>query len=175
MSLNPDIDGDIPALIGALGCAVAGRHPFKGPIAAAKVGYKNGEYILNPTVTELKDSSWSWSSAGYCQRCADGGIRSRAAVEDVMLGAVTVRSPRNAEGHQRHQRADRWQEARRNAVDLGRPGREHYAHAISAPCRKPSALRQQAKRFQARDKLQRRDAISAIKKDVIEAGWPRGR
>jgi polyribonucleotide nucleotidyltransferase len=80
MSLNPDIDGDIAALIGASAALSLAGTPFKGPIAAAKVGYKNGEYILNPTVTELKDSGAGAGCCRYVERRADGGIRSRAAV-----------------------------------------------------------------------------------------------
>src|SRR5690606_9887843 len=56
MSLNPEVDGDIPALLGASAAVALTGAPFNGPIGAAKVGYKDGEYILNPTVSELKES-----------------------------------------------------------------------------------------------------------------------
>ena len=48
MSSNPEIDGDIPALIGTSAALALSGMPFAGPIAAAKVGYKDGEYVLNP-------------------------------------------------------------------------------------------------------------------------------
>src|SRR5699024_8533195 len=48
MSMDPEIDGDIPALIGASAALVLAGVPFKGPIGAARVGYANGEYLLNP-------------------------------------------------------------------------------------------------------------------------------
>src|SRR6187431_3631348 len=48
MSMNPEIDGDVLALIGASAALSLGGTPFQGPIGAAKVGYKNGQYILNP-------------------------------------------------------------------------------------------------------------------------------
>ena len=48
MSLNPDVDPDIPALIGASAALAISGMPFAGPIGAAKVGYKDGEYVLNP-------------------------------------------------------------------------------------------------------------------------------
>ncbi|KAG0731706.1 hypothetical protein G6F23_015043 [Rhizopus arrhizus] len=64
MSLNPDVDGDIPALIGASAALALAGTPFMGPIGAAKVGYKNGEYILNPTVSELADSQLELVVAG---------------------------------------------------------------------------------------------------------------
>src|SRR5688572_28030765 len=53
MSMNPEIDGDVLALIGASAALSLAGTPFQGPIGAAKVGYKSGEYLLNPTVTEL--------------------------------------------------------------------------------------------------------------------------
>ena len=56
MSLNPEVDGDIPALIGASAALVLAGVPFKGPIGAAKVGVINGHYVLNPSVSELKTS-----------------------------------------------------------------------------------------------------------------------
>jgi polyribonucleotide nucleotidyltransferase len=48
ISLNPDVDPDIPALIGASAALAISGMPFAGPIGAAKVGYKDGEYVLNP-------------------------------------------------------------------------------------------------------------------------------
>src|SRR5215207_8009044 len=48
LSLNPEVDGDIPALIGASAAMALTGIPFQGPIAAARVGYVDGNYILNP-------------------------------------------------------------------------------------------------------------------------------
>ncbi|HZV23559.1 MAG TPA: polyribonucleotide nucleotidyltransferase, partial [Luteimonas sp.] len=64
MSMNPEIDGDVLALIGASAALSLAGTPFQGPIAAAKVGYKNGQYLLNPTVSELKDSELELVVAG---------------------------------------------------------------------------------------------------------------
>lgn len=89
MSMNPDIDGDIAALIGASAALSLAGTPFNGPIGAAKVGYKNGEYILNPTITELKDSQLELVVAGTANAVLM--VESEAALlsEEVMLGAVT--------------------------------------------------------------------------------------
>nr|MBP6216383.1 polyribonucleotide nucleotidyltransferase [Luteimonas sp.] len=51
ISLNPEVDGDIPALIGASAALSLAGTPFQGPIGAAKVGYKDGQYLLNPTAS----------------------------------------------------------------------------------------------------------------------------
>src|SRR5277367_1675265 len=56
LSINPEIDSDIPAMIGASAAVTLSGIPFEGPIGAARVGYIDGEYILNPTKTELETS-----------------------------------------------------------------------------------------------------------------------
>ncbi|WP_256774649.1 polyribonucleotide nucleotidyltransferase [Stenotrophomonas sp. Ste71] len=163
MSLNPDIDGDIAALIGASAALSLAGTPFKGPIAAAKVGYKNGEYILNPTVTELKDLELELVVAGTANAVLM--VESEAALlsEDVMLGAVTF-------GHREMQKVIH--AINELVVEAGtKPS------TWEAPAKNDvliSALQEAigprlGEAFQVRDKLQRRDAISAIKKDVVES------
>ena len=78
MSMNPEIDGDIPALIGASAALALSGIPFNGPIGAAKVGYINGQYVLNPTATELKTSRARAGRRRYRERRADGRVRSQA-------------------------------------------------------------------------------------------------
>lgn len=60
MSLNPEVDSDIPALIGASAALAISGIPFSGPIGAARVGYIDGQYVLNPSATQLKDSKLTW-------------------------------------------------------------------------------------------------------------------
>ncbi|QGL81244.1 polyribonucleotide nucleotidyltransferase [Stenotrophomonas maltophilia] len=163
MSLNPDVDGDIPALIGASAALALAGTPFMGPIGAAKVGYKNGEYILNPTVSELADSQLELVVAGTSNAVLM--VESEAALlsEEVMLGAVTF-------GHREMQKVI-------NAINelTGEAGTK--PSTWEAPAKNDaliSALKEAigprlGEAFQVRDKLQRRDAISAIKKDVFEA------
>src|SRR5450432_729430 len=64
MSVNPEVDPDIAALIGVSAALTLAGIPFNGPIGAARVGYANGQYILNPTATELKDSKLNLVVAG---------------------------------------------------------------------------------------------------------------
>ncbi|MDR2113434.1 MAG: polyribonucleotide nucleotidyltransferase, partial [Candidatus Accumulibacter sp.] len=88
VSLNPEIDPDIPAMIGASAALAVSGIPFNGPIGAARVGYLDGQYVLNPTVTQLKDSRLDLVVAGT--ESAVLMVESEADVlpEDVMLGAV---------------------------------------------------------------------------------------
>src|SRR5512139_3869213 len=57
MSVDPEIDPDIPAMIGASAALLLSGVPFNGPIGAARVGYIDGQYVLNPTKTELETTS----------------------------------------------------------------------------------------------------------------------
>src|SRR5260221_113396 len=56
LSLNPEVDSDIPAMLAVSAAITLSGLPFNGPIGACRVGYVNGEYVLNPTMTQLKES-----------------------------------------------------------------------------------------------------------------------
>src|SRR6478672_10331001 len=56
LSVDPEVDPDIPAMIGASAAVSLSGVPFNGPIGAARVGYVNGEYVCNPTASQLKES-----------------------------------------------------------------------------------------------------------------------
>ena len=105
ISLNPDVDSDIPALLGASAALMLAGVPFRGPIGAAKVGYKDGQYILNPTATQLKESKLELVVAGtregvlMVESQADSLLRRRDARRR------DVRSPADADGDQGDQRA----------------------------------------------------------------------
>ncbi len=89
MSYSEDIDADIPALIGASAAMSLSGAPFRGPIAAAKVGYKDGEYLLNPTNEQLKDSQLELVVAGTESAVLMVESEADLLSEDVMLGAVS--------------------------------------------------------------------------------------
>ncbi|WP_222564761.1 polyribonucleotide nucleotidyltransferase [Novilysobacter antarcticus] len=161
MSLNPEIDGDIPALIGASAALALSGAPFDGPIAAAKVGYKDGEYLLNPTVSELEDSKLELVVAGTADAVLMVESEADVLSEDVMLGAVMF-------GHQQMQVAI-------NAINelVAEAGKPKWTwSAPEADESLVAALKtalgdRLTQAFAVRDKLERKDAISALKKDVI--------
>ncbi len=88
VSLNPEIDPDIPAIIGASAAMAISGIPFDGPLGAARVGYIDGQYVLNPTLTQLKSSQLNLVVAGT--QSAVLMVESEADIlsEEVMLGAV---------------------------------------------------------------------------------------
>lgn len=100
LSLNPEIDSDIPSMLGASAALALSGVPFQGPIAAAKVGYKDGQYILNPTNAQLKESQLDLVVAGTAEAVLMVESEAKALPEDVMLGAVVF-------GHEQMQAAIR--------------------------------------------------------------------
>src|SRR5471032_958516 len=174
VSLNTDIDGDIPALLGASAALCLSGVPFKGPIGAARVGYAEGKYLLNPTKTELATSDLDLVVAGTTNAVLMVESEAKLLSEDVMLGAVMF-------GHQQMQVAIRAiaelaTEAAKPSWDWQPPARNDSLISVL----KGAIGNKLEEAFQVRDKLQRRDAISAIKADVLaslkaeaeQKAWP---
>ena len=88
LSVDPEIDPDIPAMIGASAALSLSGIPFKGPIGAARVGYLDGQYIINPTATQLKASRLNLVVAGTERAVLMVESEADQLPEDVMLGAV---------------------------------------------------------------------------------------
>ncbi|MGB5332410.1 MAG: polyribonucleotide nucleotidyltransferase [Woeseiaceae bacterium] len=88
MSLNPDVDPDIPALIGASAALAISGMPFAGPIGAAKVGYRDGEYLLNPGIAAVAESDLELVVAGTKDAVLMVESEAHELSEEVMLGAV---------------------------------------------------------------------------------------
>ena len=81
-------DSDIPSMIAASAALTISGIPFLGPIAAAKIGYKNGQYILNPTLEQLKDTQLELTVAGTKEGVLMVESEAQELSEDTMLGAV---------------------------------------------------------------------------------------
>ena len=88
LSLNPEIDPDIPSIIGASAALSLSGMPFQGPIAAARVGYHDGKYLLNPTKTQLDESELELVVAGTEKAVLMVESEAKMLSEEVMLGAV---------------------------------------------------------------------------------------
>jgi polyribonucleotide nucleotidyltransferase len=96
LSSNNEIDSDIPAMIGASAALAVAGLPFNGPIGAARVGYADGQYVLNPTAAEIKTSQLNLVVAGTQQAVLMVESEAQELPEEVMLGAVVF-------GHQQMQ------------------------------------------------------------------------
>ena len=98
LSMDPDIDADIPALLGASAALALSGIPFKGPIGAARVGYRDGRYLLNPTAKDLAQSQLHLVVAGTEHAVLMVESEAKGLSEDVMLGSVVF-------GHEQMQTA----------------------------------------------------------------------
>jgi polyribonucleotide nucleotidyltransferase len=98
LSLNPEVDPDIPALIGASAALAISGVPFQGPIGAARVGYINGQYVLCPTLSQLKESQLDLVVAGTEAAVLMVESEAKELSEEIMLGAVVF-------GHEQMQAA----------------------------------------------------------------------
>lgn len=88
ISLNPEVDADIAAMIAVSAALSVSGLPFNGPIGAARVGYINGEYVLNPGQTQRKDSQMDLVVAGTESAVLMVESEALQLPEEVMLGAV---------------------------------------------------------------------------------------
>lgn len=176
VSLNPEVDGDIPALIGASAAMTLAGVPFKGPIGAARVGYANGQYILNPTASQLKTSDLDLVVAGTAKAVLMVESEAKLLSEDVMLGAVVF-------GHQQMQAAIDTINA--FVAEAGAKSFKWEAPAAKTALYdavKAAVGTRFAEAFQIRDKLARRDVIANLKAEVKTAlaaqaeanGWTDG-
>jgi polyribonucleotide nucleotidyltransferase len=163
MSLNPDVDPDIPALIGASAALAISGMPFAGPIGAAKVGYVNGNYVLNPGVAALEESDLELVVAGTRDAVLMVESEAKGLSEDVMLGAVMY-------GHEQMQAAiDTINEL---AAEAGKPAWEWQAPEEDLDL--AGAVEAQAtggvtEAYQISDKMERQAAVAAVKASALEA------
>src|SRR4029079_14025389 len=99
LSVDPEIDPDVPAMIGASATVALSGLPFNGPIGAARVGYADGQYILNPTKTQLTTSQLNLVVAGTEAAVLMVESEANELPEEVMLGAVVLGHTQPADGH----------------------------------------------------------------------------
>jgi len=88
LSSNPEVDSDIPAMIGTSAAIALSGLPFSGPIGAARVGYIDGQYVLNPNASQLPSSKLDLVVAGTDAAVMMVESEANQLPEDVMLGAV---------------------------------------------------------------------------------------
>jgi polyribonucleotide nucleotidyltransferase len=161
LSVDPEIDPDIPALLGASAALAISGIPFSGPIGAARVGWKNGQYLLNPPAKELAESGLHLVVAGTEPAVLMVESEAKGLSEDVMLGAVVF-------GHEQMQVAIR--AIKELAAEAGKPRWKWQPPAEDPDLVNAVALHAQAALAQAytiTEKQQRHARISEIKAQTI--------
>ena len=163
LSLNPEVDSDIPAMLAVSAALTISGIPFNGPIGACRVGYVNGQYVVNPTASQIKESQLNLVVAGTEQGVMMVESEALELSEDVMLGGVVF-------GHEQMQAAI--QTIHELAEAAGKP-----AWKFEPPA-KDEALIARVKElaegelreaFRVKQKKARSEAIDAIWKRIFEA------
>ncbi|MCE7902194.1 MAG: polyribonucleotide nucleotidyltransferase [Gammaproteobacteria bacterium PRO9] len=163
ISMNPEVDSDVPAMLGASAALCLSGVPFAGPIGGARVGYIDGKYVLNPTASELKESKLDLMVAGTAKAVLMVESAAQQLSEQVMLDAVIF-------GHEQMQVAI--ENIRQLAAEVGRP-----AWNWTAPVADPTVGDAVAKAvgdrlaaaYRIRDKGERHAAIAQVKQEVTDA------
>jgi polyribonucleotide nucleotidyltransferase len=157
ISVDPEIDPDIPSLLGASAALAISGLPFNGPIGAARVGWKGGQYTLNPTNKDLTESDLHLVVAGTEHAVLMVESEAKGLSEEVMLGSVVF-------GHEQMQIAIR--AIKELASEVGKPRWTWEATPEDAELVSAVALHAQAALSQAytiTEKMQRQARVAEIK------------
>jgi polyribonucleotide nucleotidyltransferase len=162
MSLNPEVDSDIPAMLAVSAALEISGIPFNGPIGACRVGYVNGEYVLNPTATQLKESKLNLVVAGTEQGVMMVESEALELPEDAMLGGVVY-------GHEHMQAAiqaihELAEQAGKPAWDWQPPVKNEALHARVAEL----VERDMREAFAIKQKQTRNTRLNEIRKAALE-------
>ena len=163
MSLDPSVDPDIPALLGASAALAVSGLPFMGPIGAARVGYRDGQYLLNPSFNALDQSALDLVVAGTANSVLMVESEAKGLSEEIMLGAVVY-------GHEQMQVAiaainELAEKAGAEAWDWQAP--EPRTTLMDAVRERFGAAIDEA--YGVVDKLARRDRLSVLRAEIGEA------
>ena len=162
ISLNPDIDPDMPAMLGASAALAISGAPFAGPVGCARVGYKEGEYILNPTFSQLSESDLDLVVAGTEDAVLMVESEANELSEEIMLGAVMF-------GHEQFQVAIK--AIAELAAEVNAPAMEWTApetnEALVAAVN-DAVISELTSAYQISEKLERYAAVDKVRDLAIE-------
>ena len=163
LSSDPEIDADISAMLGTSAALAISGIPFAGPIGACRVGYVDGEYVLNPTASQLAESQLNLVVAGTSKAVLMVESEADCLPEDVMLGSVVY-------GHEQMQNAI--QAITEFAAETGVQAWEWQAPEADAGLADKVAAEASSaitEAYTIADKLDRQGRIGAIRDDVVAA------
>ena len=162
MSLDPEIDPDIPSLIGSSAALTLSGLPFAGPIGAAKIGYIDGDFVLNPDKSQLLESDLDLVVAGTSEAVLMVESEANILSEDIMLKAVIF-------GHEQMQLAisainDLAEEASKPKIEWSPPEEDNeLSEAIMQSCSESIKAA-----YLIKNKQERREKMSSIKDQSIQ-------
>jgi polyribonucleotide nucleotidyltransferase len=163
LSVNAEVDPDVPCILGTSAALAISGIPFNGPVAAARVGYKDGNYLLNPTLSELKDSALDLVVAGTESAVLMVESEAKILPEEVMLEAVMY-------GHDQMQVAikavrELAAEVKISAWDWQAPETDASVYEkVVQTCED-----ELGNAYRIADKLARQAQVAAIRKSLVES------
>ena len=166
LSMNPEVDPDIPSMLGASAALSLSGLPFLGPIGACRVGYHAGQYILNPTHSQLQQSQLDLVVAGTADAVLMVESSAKELAEEIMLGAVMF-------GHEQMQAAIQAikslaEEAAKPPIEWTPPVRdEELAQAVEK-----AAYDALTEAYGIAEKQARHNRIAEVKEQVVAALVP---
>ncbi len=163
LSVNTEVDPDVPAVIGASAALALSGLPFMGPVGAARVGYIKGQYVLNPTATQLTESGLDLVVAGTEEGVLMVESEAECLPEDVMLGAVMF-------GHEQMQVAIR--AIRELAAEAGKQKWDWVAPEANTSLKQAvgtHAAKELAAAYAITEKQQRHTRIAEVKQATLAA------
>jgi len=161
LSMDPEIDADVPSLIGASAALALSGIPFNGPVGAARVSWKDGRYLLNPTAKDLDQSQLHLVVAGTEHAVLMVESEAKGLSEEIMLGAVVY-------GHEQMQVAIR--AIRELASEAGKPRWQWETAADNAELNSAVSLHAQAalgEAYSITEKQQRHARLAEIKAQTL--------
>jgi polyribonucleotide nucleotidyltransferase len=159
ISLDPDIDADIPSLLGASAAVTLSGLPFNGPIGAARVGWKDGQYLLNPTAKQLTESQLHLVVAGTEAAVLMVESEAKGLSEEVMLGSVVF-------GHEQMQTAIK--AIKELVAKAGKPKWKWEPPAANAELASALALHAQAAVSQAYSITEKQARVTRLKEIKLQ-------
>ncbi len=166
LSLDTKADPDIAAMIGASAALSITGMPFDGPIGAARVGYKDGQYLLNPSFADLDESELDLVVAGTETSVLMVESEAKELSEEVMLGAVMF-------GHEQFQVVI--QQIKELAAEIGAEAWEWQAPEVDEELKAAVEAAGQDKMraaYTITDKLERQQAVGTVKSEIVAALCP---
>ncbi|AFJ01745.1 Polyribonucleotide nucleotidyltransferase [Methylophaga frappieri] len=163
VAIDPAIDPDIPAMIGASAALAISGIPFNGPLGAARVGYINGQYVLNPSKSQLTESELDLVVAGTETAVLMVESEAQELPEEVMLGSVMF-------GHQQMQSAinlvrDLQQEVSKAAWEWQAEAKDDRLYNAV----KEAAYAGIGQAYTVSDKLLRQDQLAEVRQTAVDA------
>jgi polyribonucleotide nucleotidyltransferase len=162
VSVNPDIQPDMVAMIGTSAALAISGIPFNGPLGAVRVGFTDGQYVLNPTLTELESSKLDLVVAGTENAVLMVESEAEVLTEEEMLGAVVY-------GHEQAQAIIKAVEEFK--AEAGKPAWDWTAPEKNVTLADKIAAIAEEKvgaAYLITDKVARKEALSAAKAEVVE-------